>query len=280
MAPATMKAPKRTNGAVTKISPSRRICNIEPSREIENDWRYEDALAAGALGAPAALPPSVDRRQPWWTIEDQEDTGSCVGWASAEGVVRYHLVQAGKLLKTEPLSPRYVWMASKETDGFTARPGTFVEEEGTSLKAALDVCRKYGVVKESLLPFHIAAKMYTGSENAFYAIAAQRRVTSYFNLLKNLNQWKAWLATHGPILAALNVDQTWDNATATHGMLDNFMPNTVRGGHAIAVVGYTATGRFIIRNSWGVNWGDKGFAYATPAYIAAGFFEESYGVTV
>src|SRR5439155_8181310 len=27
-----------------------------------------------------------------WAIDDQEDTGSCVGWATAEGVVRYHMV--------------------------------------------------------------------------------------------------------------------------------------------------------------------------------------------
>ena len=34
----------------------------------------------------------------------------------------------------------------------------------------------------------------------------------------------------GRILAGLSVDQTWDNATATHGNLDTYYPNTVRGG--------------------------------------------------
>jgi hypothetical protein len=64
------------------------------------------------------------------------------------------------------------------------------------------------------------------------------------------------------------------------GKLDSFQPNTVRGGHAICVVGYTSSGRFIIRNSWGTGWGDHGFAYASEAYINAGFFNESYGVTI
>jgi hypothetical protein len=106
------------------------------------------------------------------------------------------------------------------------------------------------------------------------------RVASYFNLRKNLNQWQSWLAAHGPILAGLNVDQTWDNATSTKGNLDTPLPKTARGGHAIAVVGYTATGRFIIRNSWGPAWGDNGFAYASPAYITGAYFDESYGVTI
>jgi C1A family cysteine protease len=261
------------------MAPTRRICNLVPSKGTETDWAYHDALAAGALGAVAAPPASVDLRASWWAVADQEDTGSCVGWATADGVVRYYLVMAGRIQKSELLSPRYVWMASKETDEFTTRPETFIEEAGTSLKAAVDVCRKYGVVKMDDLPFHIQTKMYTGSENTFYAGAAQLRITSYFNLNKDLGQWKSWLASKGPILAGLSVDHTWDNAAATQGNLDVFMPNTVRGGHAVSIVGYTSTGRFIVRNSWGTGWGDKGFGYATAAYIAAGFFEESYGVT-
>ena len=40
----------------------------------------------------------------------------------------------------------------------------------------------------SLLPFHIQTKMFTGSENTFYAAAAQMKVASYFNLRKRLEQ--------------------------------------------------------------------------------------------
>jgi C1A family cysteine protease len=119
-----------------------------------------------------------------------------------------------------------------------------------------------------------------GNEDTFFATAATRRIASYFNLEKNLANWRSWLAAHGPILAGLSVDATWDNATVTRGKLDTFQANTVRGGHAIAVVGYTSDRRFIIRNSWGTSWGDRGFAYASEAYINAGFFNESYGVTL
>jgi C1A family cysteine protease len=268
----------RRRAATTPVT--QRICNLVPSRDTERDWQFADALGAGVFATTAALPASVDLRQPWGTIGDQEDTGSCVGWAVAEGVMRYHFVSAGRLGQNEHLSPRYVWMSSKETDSFTSRPETFVEGAGTALKTAMDVCRNYGIVTETSLPFHVATKMYTGNENAFYATAAQRRVLSYFNLRKDPGQWRAWLAGHGPILAGLSVDATWDGATATHGNLDTFNPSTVRGGHAIAIVGYLPNGRFIVRNSWGTSWGDGGFGYASPAYIAAGFFDESYGVTV
>ena len=258
-----------------------RICNLVPSRDTQKDWRFEHALAAGAIAAPAeALPASVDLRAAWWAIGNQEQTGSCVGWGSTDGVARYHFVKAGRLAQATKLSPRCTWMASKETDTFTTRPQTFIEEAGTTLKAAVDILRTFGAVPETSLPFHIATTMYLGSENAFYATAATRKIASYFNLQKNLANWRQWLATQGPILVGVSVDATWDHATATHGKLDTFQPATVRGGHAPCVVGYTADNRFIIRNSWGTTWGDQGFAYASEAYINAAFFNESYGVTL
>src|SRR5690348_3468089 len=76
-----------------------RICNVEPSKGTETDWTFQDSVSGGGLRARAAPPASVDLRKPWWTINDQEDTGSCVGWATADGVVRYHMVQANKLAK-------------------------------------------------------------------------------------------------------------------------------------------------------------------------------------
>ena len=144
----------------------------------------------------------------------------------------------------------------------------------------MDICRKYGAVSDTLLPFHINTKMYLGQEDDFFAAAAQRKATAYFNMNKNFSQWRTWLASHGPIMVGLGVDHTWDNATATHGLLDTFQPDTVRGGHAVRLVGYTKDARFIIRNSWGTTWGDKGFAYASESYITAGFFNESYGISV
>jgi hypothetical protein len=277
--PAKKKAPKKA--AAKHANFDEFICNVIPSKGTENDWQLADSLAAGSIGAvPRALPASIDLRAAWWAINNQENTGSCVGWATADGVVRWHMTKASRITQTQLLSPRHVWMASKETDVITTRPESFIEGAGTTLKAAVDVARKHGVALMDELPFHIQTKMYTGTENAFYASCAQRKISAYFNLHTNLQSWKTWLATTGPILAAFSVDSSWDNAALNGGNIDTFFPNTVRGGHAICIVGYRTDGRFIVRNSWGTTWGVNGFGYLHPDYIADAFFDEAYGVTL
>lgn len=76
----------------------------------------------------------------------------------------------------------------------------------------------------------------------------------------------------------MNVDDTWYKATVNGGDLAEYFSETARGGHAVALVGYDS-GRFIVRNSWGTDWGDGGFAYASLAY-AQEAFTEAYGVVV
>lgn len=261
---------------------SKYILNCLPSPKTEQDWKFDTAAAAGVHAPAEAYPPTKDLRdETWWSVGDQGATGSCVGWGTADGVLRWHFVKANRLAKSDPLSVRYVWMAAKETDVYTTRPTSFIEQDGTWLKAALDVARKFGVVTGTLLPFENLAnspELYTGREDVFYAKAAQRKIASYFNLGTNLSNWRSWIANNGPILTRLDVDTTWDSATAHHGKLEVYDAAHTRGGHCVALVGYTQD-HFIVRNSWGKTWGDNGYGYASDKYAAAAF-TEAYGVTL
>ena len=259
----------------------KRILNCIPSQQTERDWRFDNAEQAGVLAAaPAAIPAQKDLREAWWKIGNQGSTGSCVGWASGDGVLRWHFAKAGELEKNELLSVRFLWMASKETDQFISQPTTFIEVAGTSLKSALDVARKYGVVRDKVLPFDPGV-LFPGEEETFYARAAKRKIGSYFNLSlskgHSLEDWRTWIATKGPILTRLDVDRTWYDSKANKGNLDLYKSPPRPAGHAVSLVGYTPD-RFIVRNSWGTaDWGDKGFGYASLAY-AQSAFTEAYGI--
>jgi hypothetical protein len=171
---------------VTRARQPKRILNCEPSPKQQDDWTYEHAAEADVVDAAPSIPASKDLRAAWWSINDQGTTGSCVGWATADSVLRWHFVKAGRLAEKALLSPRFIWMASKETDPNINRPTTFIETEGTSLKTALDIARRFGAVTDATLPF-VSGKLYPQDAKTFYAIAAVRKILAYFNLDTNLS---------------------------------------------------------------------------------------------
>lgn len=74
-----------------------------------------------------------------------------------------------------------------------------------------------------------------------------------YAMIKNIVSLKDAIITNGPCFGALPVyddsgySQFWDKS---RGYL--------KGGHAIAIVGWTREG-FVIRNSWGTSFGEKGY---------------------
>ena len=48
--------------------------------------------------------------------------------------------------------------------------------------------------------------------------------------------------------------------------MPNIQTEVCLGGHAIVCVGYNET-QWIMRNSWGIGWGDKGYFYLPYQYL-------------
>ncbi len=71
-------------------------------------------------------------------------------------------------------------MSAKETDQREEYPSTFLEYDGTSLKAGLDVVRKWGVPLEEELPWE--GGLATIAPDEFNQSARRRRIMAYFNL--------------------------------------------------------------------------------------------------
>src|SRR2546422_354192 len=121
-----MPKKKSTKG---KGKTEKRILNCLPSKDREKDWSFEHASDAGVVAAPAALPASKDLRESWWKIGNQGSTGSCVGWGTADGLLRWHYVKANRLGKDEKFFGKIIWIAAKENDEFTNSPPDFLETD-------------------------------------------------------------------------------------------------------------------------------------------------------
>ena len=155
-------------------------------------------------------------------MSDQGHTASCVGWTVADSVLRWHLVKEGRLPTDQPLSARHVWMAAKETDQREEYPSTFLEQDGTSLKAGLDVVRKFGAVLEAELPWN--GSWPSGTPEAFNGRRSRAGSWPYFNLgddsaadrTAHFAEWRKWLAQSGPVAVLIALDRHIAHRAARH----------------------------------------------------------------
>src|SRR6476661_6257695 len=93
--------------AATESAGAVRVLNCLPSIKTEEDWKIQNATSAG-LAAATAVPLTKDLRESWWDVGNQGSTGSCVGWALADSVLRWQFVQTVQLDRAELLSPRFL----------------------------------------------------------------------------------------------------------------------------------------------------------------------------
>ena len=62
------------------------------------------------------------------------------------------------------------------------------------------------------------------------------------------------------------------------GKLIAYGKDSPYGVHALVIAGYTKN-EFILRNSWGPAWGDKGFGFASTDWMNTAL-QEAYGVAI
>jgi hypothetical protein len=105
-------------------------------------------------------------------------------WATADSVIRWCSSRPGGCPRAN-CSRRASSDVGEETDEFNSQPTTFIEDEGTSLKAALDIARKYGKRARFRLPFK-TGHLYPTRRKTFYAIAAQYKIAQLFQSQHNL----------------------------------------------------------------------------------------------
>lgn len=252
------------------------IFNVQRSREQGTDYAFDTGFKAGIW--PKEAHP-IDLRRPWWTIGHQEETGSCVGWAVADGALRFLLAENEIISKEDRLSPRFTWMASKEFDSFVSRPESFIERAGTTIKSAADICRKFGAVLESDVPFQVNGTMFAAEPDLLFARAAKNKIACYYNLFLKFDHWRHVLANGVPIVIGLRPDRNFLDLQGD-GRLTKYLRVGAKEGHALCVVGYLEDGSFILRNSWSEKWGKEGFAYATESYLTSACMAEAYAFSL
>ena len=143
------------------------------------------------------------------------------------------------------------------------------QDVGANLHDGVKCLEKYGVCPESEWPYTIT-KFATKPPSLCYADALKHVVIRASNIQNDLPSMKNALATGHPFVVGIAVFESFESTTVTRtGIVPMPRPTEhLLGGHAVLVCGYDDTkSMFIVRNSWGVGWGDKGYFYLPYDYL-------------
>jgi C1A family cysteine protease len=222
------------------------------------------------------LPKTVDLRPKLqFPIFDQGELGSCT--ANAGVAYKEYLLQDPKVA----LSRLYLYYKERELEG------TINEDSGAEMREICKVLNQFGVCPEHDMPYNIGAFKSAPSTQA-EADAAAYKIGAYHSV-RTITEIKQALALRQrPVLIGIDVYESFESQTvARTGKVP--LPNTTKeqalGGHAVLVVGYVdsafspyfsrlpvckTSGYLIVRNSWGPNWGDKGYFYLPYEFVTKG----------
>lgn len=219
-----------------------------------------DKLYAAIAAPPKKLPPSVDLRSQCPPIENQGQLGSCTANALV-GNLEFLENKCGQPFSD--LSRLFIYYNER------AMEGTVNSDAGAMIRDGVKSLVHQGVCSEEQWPYNIA-KFAQKPATACYQAALNRQVTSYHRIL-SLQQMRMCLAEGYPFVFGFSVYEGFESDTVAKTGKLNLPKPTERqlGGHAIMAVGYNdSTKRLLIRNSWGTDWGLKGY-FTMPYNYAA-----------
>ena len=231
-----------------------------------------DHLYAAPPRYLAELPTKVDLRdQCPKEIYDQGQLGSCtanaIGAAFEFDLLKQNLTD---------FMPARLFIYYNER----AMEGTVGSDSGAMIRDGIKSVNKQGVCPETMWPYDIS-KFADQPPEECYTEALTHQVTSYQRVPRVLNQMKGCLAHGFPFVFGFSVYASFESDEVAHtGVVP--MPDVANeeflGGHAVLAVGYDdADQRFVVRNSWGENWGMGGYftmpyAYLTERSLASDFW--------
>lgn len=219
-----------------------------------------DRLYAAIAAPPKKLPASVDLRPLCSPVENQGQLGSCTANALV-GNLEFLEKKAGRTVTD--LSRLFVYYNERVMEG------TVSEDAGAMIRDGVKSLVKQGVCPEKQWPYNIA-KFAKKPSAACFKAALGHQVISYHRI-QSLTEMRSCLAEGYPFVFGFTVYESFESTTVARNGQLNLPKKTEKnlGGHAIMAVGYNeATKRFTIRNSWGTDWGVKGY-FTMPYDYAA-----------
>lgn len=208
-----------------------------------------------------ALPRKIDLRDKCSPVEDQGDLGSCTANALA-GALEFN-----EIARSEPvfidMSRLFIYYNERVIEN------TVEYDSGAMLRDGIKTLSKEGCCNEPLWPYDINKYDEKPTQDC-YTDALSRVITSYYRI-GTLNNMKECLAGGEPFVFGFAVYESFMSDKVFKTGVVNLPTRRERmlGGHAVLAVGYDdSSQRFIVKNSWGKDWGQEGYFTIPYKYLS------------
>jgi C1A family cysteine protease len=210
------------------------------------------ALATAMAPRAKAVAPQFEQAIDWRNrngnhvtpVKDQGACGSCVSFCTVATIESMASIELGQSLNLSEADLHFCSSHGATCDGWWP-------------DRAYDELKSRGVVHEAQFPYASAFSganptCNTRTNREAYAVRITESTT-----LQSAVERKNWLTQVGPCSAVMRV---FDDFFAYRSGVYHHVSGKETGLHCVEIIGYSEAEQcWIVKNSWGVAWGDQGF---------------------
>ena len=201
---------------------------------------------------------SVNLKDYFTKIKDQGQIGACTVFSIAS-IYEYILKRNSQ--EQYDLSESFVYYNVRHLDGRE------LEDTGSSFQDVIMSIGEQGICTEVLHPYTKSLSDAPSAEA--YLDGEKRRITKALNVNVAEKDIKSAIQEGYPVAISLKI---YDSFNTTSGFVSRPSKEEIEsadyGYHAMVVVGYSDdTKFFVVRNSWGEQFGENGYCYIPYSYI-------------
>ena len=216
-----------------------------PDRPDQRDYLYR------LIRPVIRLPDSVNLSGFCSLVEDQGNLGSCTAQALAGNIefLDYKI----DALYTD-VSRLFIYYNERRLED------TVEYDSGASLRDGIKTLKKEGACHEKTWPYVI--EKFTEKPPAKCYSEAKRHLIQSYHRINTISEMLTCLAEGYPFVFGFTVYESFESDRVKKTGIVN-MPKKdeiALGGHAVMAAGYDRSKeRFLVRNSWGADWGMDGY---------------------
>jgi C1A family cysteine protease len=232
---------------------------VVEGNEYQFDIKHEELKFNETYKAKDIKEKNVNLREYFTKVKDQGQIGACTVYAISS---IYEYIIKRYINEEADLSEAFVYYNVRHLNGKE------LEDSGSSFQDVIASIGEQGICTEALHP-NTCLLSDVPSDDA-YLDGEKRRITKALNVNITENDIKSAIQEGYPVAISLKI---FDSFNATSGFVKRPTEEEIEsadfGYHAMVIVGYSDdTKFFLVRNSWGEHFGDKGYCYIPYSYIS------------